>query len=174
MRSKSIGIIRALFVLVLLSGTAYAREMTLLAFSFDVPDSWTVEANGRDQLYASAATQPNHPPYVLAETCVPSPQSQCLEDGFQRPFGDDEKSVNASRSLGCYGINGVAIARKDGVSETRWICSTIAGADNSKITAGFSFFKIRGAVLRVSYLAGTKDQDVQSFLDAFGRSLKAR
>jgi hypothetical protein len=174
MQSKTIGMMRALFALVILCGTADAREMTLLPFSFQVPDSWTVEGNGRDQLYASAATQPNHPPYMLAEACALSPQSQCVENGFQQPFGDDEKSVNASRSLGCYGIKGVAIPRKDGVTETRWICSTVAGPDDSKITAGFSFFKTRGAVLRVSYLAGAKDQDVQSFLDAFARSLKAR
>jgi hypothetical protein len=173
-RLRPIGIICAICLLALFSGRVNAREVTVLSFSFQVPDSWTVQENGGAKLFATAATQANHPPYVLAEGCVPTRQTQCIEEGFHRPFGNDEQGIKATRSLGCYGIKGVAIARKDGVTETRWICSTTVGPDNLQITAGFSFFQIRGAVLRVSYLAGVKDQDVQSFLDAFGRSLKAQ
>lgn len=174
MRPRPIGIISALLLLALFSGRVNAREVTVLSFSFQLPDSWTVQENDGDKLFATGATQADHPPYVLAEGCVPTPQTQCLEEGFHRPFGKDERDIKAARSLGCYGINGVAIARKDGITETRWICLTTVGPDNLQVTAGFSFFQIRGAVLRVSYLAGAKDQDVQSFLDAFGRSLKAR
>ena len=174
MRPRLIDIICVLILLALYSGTAHAREATLLAFSFELPDSWTLVANGPDKLFATAGTQANRPPYVLAEACVPSPQSQCLEEGFRRPFGEDEEGIKAARSLGCYGISGEAIKRKDSVTETRWICSTIVGPDNSQITAGFSFFQIRGAVLRISYVAGAKDQDVRSFLDEMGRSLKAQ
>ncbi len=173
-RLRPIGIISALLLLALFSGAVHARQVTVFSFSFQLPDSWTVQENAADKLFATAATQANHPPYVLAEGCVSTPQTQCLEEGFHQPFGDDEQGIKAARSLGCYGIKGVAIARKDGITETRWICTTTAGPDNLQITAGFSFFQIRGAVLRVSYLAGVKDQDVQSFLDAFGRSLKAQ
>jgi len=172
-RPRPIGIISALLLLALFSRPVYARQVTVLSFSFQVPDLWTVEKNGEDKLFATAATQANHPPYLMAEACVPSPQTQCLEDGFRRPFGSDERSIKAAQSLGCYGIRGVAIARNDGITETRWVCSTIVGTENLQMTAGFSFFQIRGAVLRVSYLAGAKDPDVRSFLESLGRSLKA-
>jgi len=173
-RPRPIGIISAFLFLALCSSAVYARQVTLLSFSFELPDSWTIQENGEDKLFATAATQANRLPYVLAEACVPSPQTQCLEDGFRRPFGEDEQGIKAARSLGCYGINGIPIKRKDTVTETHWICSTIVGPDNSQITAGFSFFQIRGAVLRISYVAGAKDQDVRSFLDSLGRSLKAQ
>ena len=173
MRPRPIGIISAFLFLALCSSAVYARQVTLLSFSFELPDSWTIQENGEDKLFATAATQANRPPYVLAEACGPSPQTQCLEDGFRRPFGSDERSIKAAQSLGCYGIGGVAIARNDGIAETRWVCSTIVGTDNLQMTAGFSFFQIRGAFLRVSYLVGAKDQDVRSFLDSLGRSLKA-
>lgn len=172
---RPIGIVTsAILLLALCSGTAYARQVSLLSFSFELPDLWTIQENGSDKLFATAATEANSPPYVLAEICVPSPQTQCLEEGFRRPFGDDGQGIKAARSLGCYGINGIPIKRKDTVTETHWICSTIVGPDNSQITAGFSFFQIRGAVLRISYVAGAKDQDVRSFLDGLGRSLKAQ
>jgi hypothetical protein len=141
---------------------ASAKDVHVLSFSFEVPDSWSVEAGG-EKLFATGATQMYAPPFVISEGCVPSVQRDC--SGFQRP--DPAKEMQQ----GCSGITGQRVPRADRIVETRWVCLPFT-VDGIQASLGTVLFEINGAILVVSYAARTQDLPVPEFLDAIARSLK--
>ena len=161
--------ILAIAIALLLLGSAPnvgASAVRVLSFSFDLPDSWIVEGNGGDKLFATGANKMYPPPLVMAEGCVPSGPRQC--SGFRRP--DPPKEL---AQFGCSGAAGELVERPDQIIETRWICAPVI-LDGAKSTAGVSVFEIDGAILAVSYIAGDADVAIPIFLDTLGRSLKVR
>jgi hypothetical protein len=144
---------------------ASAKEVKVLFFSFEVPDSWSVEGNGGNRLFATGSTQAYRPPLIIAEGCVPSTQVRCTERDFRRPGPPD-----VLQKFGCP-VTGHVVSRSDLIAETRWLCSPVT-VEAVQITAGIILFEANGAVLIVSYLAGDKDQHVRVFLDVLARSLK--
>jgi len=141
---------------------AGAKEVQVLSFSFEVPDSWSVEAGG-EKLFATGATQMYAPPFVIAEGCLPSVEKDC--SGFKRP--DPAREMQQ----GCSGITGQQLPRVDRIVETRWVCLPFT-VDGIQVNLGTILFEINGAILVVSYAARTQDLPVPAFLDAIARSLK--
>lgn len=163
---EALGTIIAI-ALIFFAITATAKDVNVLSFSFEVPESWSVEGNGRGTLFATGATRANTAPIIMAEACDQSNKLRCSEK-FRRP--------NPAKELqkeGCAGVTGQVVTRTDQIVETRWICSPVT-IDGIRVTTGISLFEINGSILSVSYLAGDRDQVVSTFLEIVGRSLKVK
>src|SRR5689334_25093970 len=66
------------------SQLAYAREMRVLWFSFEIPDLWIVDGGkGSDKFFATGATEAYMPPLVLGQACVPTKKDSCAR--FWKP-----------------------------------------------------------------------------------------
>jgi len=150
-----------------LAPTVSAKEAQVLAFSFELPNSWYVESGG-GRLFAMGSTTPYRPPLITAEACIPTTSQDC--SGMRRPF---PPGAPGSKALGCDGIIPATIPRQGGITETRCICSPVV-VDSDPGSVGFSVFHLKGAVLFVGYFAGVNDQDVESFLDALAGSVRVR
>jgi hypothetical protein len=149
-------------VLLIVALNANAKDVQVLFFSFEVPDSWIVDGQGGDKLFATGASQMYLPPLVLAEGCVPYGQKDC--SGFKHP--DPAREMQR-----CAGVVGERIPRTDAIVETRWVCAPFT-VDGLEVSVGTVLFETKGAILMVAYAARTEDLAVSAFLDKVARSLK--
>jgi len=161
------GYIRMLAAVALLSLALEtgAKEVKVLSFSFEMPDSWSVEGSGGDTLFSTGATEAYAPPFVLAAGCVPTAEKDC--SGFKRP--DPSKELQS----GCSDAIDTRIPRADRIVETRWVCSPVT-VGSTRVTIGTSMFEVDGAILVVTYGASEQDLSVSAFLDTISGSMKAR
>ena len=144
----------------------HAREVRVLCFSFEIPDSWVVEGSGGGKLFASGAKQAHLLPLILGEACVPSRDVSCLN--FQPPNPPVEFPQQ-----GCAAAIPQRFAWPNAISETRWVCASGATSRTDAV-GGFSIFTFKDSMLYVAYLAGETDAEVSDFLDQLARSLAVK
>lgn len=143
-----------------------AREVRALWFSFEIPDSWIVEGDGGEKLFATGAKQAYSPPLILGEACISSANSSCMSSSLPDPPTEFTQQ-------GCANATPQRFTRSNGILETRWACSavTISGA---RTTTGISIFRFNGSILYLAYIAGDTDAEVSDFLEQLARSLAVK
>jgi hypothetical protein len=164
---RTLGIAFGLFLLGF-PPLAFPREVRVASFLFEIPDSWIVEGNGGDRLFATgaAAEKIYSPPFLMADACVPTVKRPC--SSLSRP--DPAKELP---EYGCTGVVARQVERRDQIVETQWVCAPIL-VSGTKTTAGFRLFEIDGSVLYISYVAGEHDKSVSVFLESLAHSLKVK
>jgi len=147
---------------------AAARDVRMLSFSFRLPSSWHIEADGGDRLFATGTKQPDMPPVFMAEVCVSTADKPCPPS--VAPDSDAEGS--SPRESFCTGAQMTTRQWPNGITEKRWICAKtiVSGA---ALTSAVTYFEIGDQKLRVGYIAGDKDPAPAEFLDDLAKSLKA-
>jgi hypothetical protein len=137
---------------------ADAKEVRVLRFAFSVPDSWHVEGRGGERLFATGASKSLGPPTVMAEACVPSPKRKCDRSQLSNWPSCAEASLQFT-------------PREGNLTETRYLCPAKI-VEGQSMLAGTTLFEVEGAMLVVSYIAGSGDTDPSSFLSDLRQSLK--
>lgn len=150
-----------LVAMVVLSYAPYveAKEVHVLRFSFQIPDQWYVEGDGKQILFANGSRDPYSFPFIIAESCPVSTKRPCAM-GVEFPPRDVKG--------GCAKTQADSISRNDRISEKRWICDTVP-LEKEAVSGGFALFEIDGAILTIA--CGSTDRSTAALLDTISKTL---
>jgi len=141
---------------------AYARDVRVLRFTFDVPDSWYVEGQGGSRLFATGGKGKDSLPWVIAEAC--EGESQCKQ--FRLPDPPNEFA-----SMGCTGSQVQHFTWPTSVAERRWICGSAQVSDVA-VASGISIFEVPSSILFIAYSAGDSGPSVPEFLKRLASTMR--
>ena len=150
----------AIGLLAMASLSADAKSVDVLAFSFSVPDAWYVEGRGGDKFFGMGGKDPDSPPQVLAEACVPSSTKSCV-------------NIDKRGWPPCDGAAAAIATSRDGIKETRYLCPTEVVQGRSMLF-GTSLYEIEDALLVVTYVASDGDMAPREFMESLSRSVHFR
>jgi hypothetical protein len=153
--------------LLAVASACHAREVQVLTFRFEIPDSWRSEGGGSDEgkFFATGTKSQKMfaPPNILVEACVPTNSRTCSNTAPPNPPKD-------FGSQGC--VNSVAqvTVLNGGIEETRWICETVETSDGP-LTAGISIFRFNGSILYLAHFSELGSGEVSRLIDGVAQSL---
>jgi hypothetical protein len=146
-----------------------SKELSVLTFSFEVPEHWLIHGNGQRQVMATGGRDGSKLPFLAASGCVPSAQRACVAPPLRR-----SAPPPGLPNEGCAQALAQPIARNDRIDETRWICPHPIASGALTAQSGLSHFAVDGSFLTVWYVVDAQDGDVATILEEVSRSLKRR
>jgi len=167
MKHHSLFIVASLLLAV--APPCLSREVQVLNWRFEIPDSWHSEGGGPNEgkffATGSASRGKPVPPIILVEACAPSATENC--DDAQLP--DPPKDFEAE---GCGASVKQVATLRGGIEEARWVCETVETMDG-RLIAGISIYRHSGSFLYLAHFSAISPDEVSRFLDGISQSLAA-
>jgi hypothetical protein len=158
----------AMLSLLAVAPACHAREVQVLTFRFEIPDSWHSEGGGSESKFFATGTKSRKmfaPPNILGEACVPTNSRTCSNTRLPNPPKDFGPQ-------GCGNSVAQFTVLDGGIEETRWICETIETPDGP-LTAGISIFRFSGSILYLAHFSELGPSEVSRLIDGIAQSLSA-